>query len=63
MIFMASEKILLISSVTFVNISENQSTPHFLDNGENPGAVLVSQVLTGENYPNWCRSMEMTLSA
>lgn len=59
---MASENPNPVTPVTSVNISENQSTSYFLHNGDNPGAVLVSQVHTGENYPSWCRCMEMALS-
>lgn len=46
-----------------ISASENQFTPYFLHSGDNPRAVFVSQILNGENYPSWCRSMEMALSA
>jgi len=36
--------------------------PFYLHNGENPGTPLVSQVLTGENYYTWSRSMLMALT-
>jgi hypothetical protein len=37
--------------------------PLFLHNGDNPGNPLVSQLLTGENYYTWSRSMLMALTA
>lgn len=39
-----------------------ESSPYFLHSGDNPGTVLVSQVLHGENYPIWSRSMLMALN-
>jgi len=43
--------------------NENASSPFFLHNGDNPGTVLVSQILTGDNFSTWRRSMEMALTA
>jgi hypothetical protein len=42
---------------------DNFLNPFFLHNGDNPGAVLVSQPLIGENYNTWSRSMTMALRA
>jgi predicted YcjX-like family ATPase len=39
------------------------SNPLYLHNGDNPGSNLVSQLLTGENYYTWSRSMLMALTA
>ncbi|KAA8537887.1 hypothetical protein F0562_027533 [Nyssa sinensis] len=45
------------------NLIDNASSPYFLHHGDSPGAVLVSQPLTGDNYSTWSRSMSMALSA
>jgi hypothetical protein len=42
---------------------DNSASPFFLHNGDNPGTVLVSQPLTGENYNTWSRSMIVSLTA
>uniref|UniRef100_A0A803PRN9 Retrotransposon Copia-like N-terminal domain-containing protein n=1 Tax=Cannabis sativa TaxID=3483 RepID=A0A803PRN9_CANSA len=40
------------------------SNPYFLSNGDNPGAVRGSKILTGsENYNTWRRSMLIALVA
>ncbi|KAI9194995.1 hypothetical protein LWI28_010706 [Acer negundo] len=38
------------------------SSPYFLHHSDNPGVVLVSQLLTGENYASWSRAMLIGLS-
>jgi hypothetical protein len=43
--------------------SMDSANPFFLHNGDSPGAVLVSQPLTGENYNTWSRSMTLSLNA
>jgi hypothetical protein len=43
------------------SLTENFSNPFFLNNGDNPGAMLVSQPLTGSNYNTWSRSMIVSL--
>ena len=40
-----------ITSVTPSTDSDNAS-PYFLNNGDNPGILLVSQVLREDNYPS-----------
>jgi hypothetical protein len=35
----------------------------YLHHGDSPGSVLVTQLLTGDNYFTWSRSMYMALSA
>ncbi|XP_050280582.1 uncharacterized protein LOC126721575 [Quercus robur] len=42
---------------------EDPHSPFFLHHGESPGAILVSQPLTEDNYPNWARAMKMALDA
>lgn len=37
--------------------------PLFLHQGESPSIVLVSQPLTGENYPAWAHLVQKTLLA
>ncbi|KAL5808245.1 hypothetical protein ACOSQ3_028936 [Xanthoceras sorbifolium] len=39
------------------------SLPYFLHSSNHPRALLVSNVLTGNNYPTWKRSMKMALNA
>ena len=41
---------------------EDPSNPHFLHHLDNPGLVLVSQPLTGDNYSSWSRVMLIALS-
>lgn len=41
---------------------ENSSNPFFLHHSDNPGLILVSQPLNGENYNSWNRSMMIALS-
>ncbi|KAF5480412.1 hypothetical protein F2P56_001165 [Juglans regia] len=36
---------------------------YYLHHGENPGLMLVSQQLNGDNYPLWARAMSKALSA
>ena len=42
---------------------EDPRSPFFLHHGESPGAILVTQLLTEDNYPNWARAMLMALDA
>ena len=42
---------------------ENTHSPFFLHNGDHPGLVLVSHILTGANYNTWSRAMLMALNA
>lgn len=42
---------------------EDPSSPYYLHHGDSPGSVLVSQVLTGDNYNTWSRSVMMALIA
>ncbi|XP_073285223.1 uncharacterized protein [Primulina huaijiensis] len=41
---------------------DDQSSPYFLHHSDNPGLLLVSQQLTGENFPSWHRAMTIALS-
>ena len=42
---------------------EDPRSPFFLHHGDTPGAILVTQLLTEDNYPNWARAMRMALDA
>jgi hypothetical protein len=41
----------------------DDSSPYHLHHGNSPGTVLVSQLLDGDNYHTWSRSMVMALTA
>ena len=51
------------SSVQDPALVEDISNPLFLHHAENPGAMLVSEPLIGENYHAWVRSMKKALVA
>ncbi|MFV0960813.1 hypothetical protein QML37_31435, partial [Klebsiella pneumoniae] len=38
------------------------SSPYFLHHSDNPGAILVTTLLNGDNYSTWCRAMRMALN-
>ena len=40
---------------------KDMSNPLYLHHAESPGAMLVSEVLTGENYHAWVRSVKKAL--
>ena len=42
---------------------EDPRSPFFLHHGESPGEILVTQLLTEDNYPIWARAMLMALDA
>ncbi|XP_057948306.1 uncharacterized protein LOC131143971 [Malania oleifera] len=50
------------SSISMSNMNE-ESNPYHLQSGDSRGTMLVSNVLTGENYHTWSRSMMMALKA
>src|ERR1044072_2917840 len=43
--------------------SQNPSSPYFVHPSENPGAILVTPPLDGNNYHSWARSMRRALLA
>lgn len=47
-----------------VNVSpiDDRMSPYYIHHSDNPGFILVSQPLIGENYPSWSRSMLIALS-
>ena len=51
------------SSPREISLLEDPRSPFFLDHGESPGAILVAQPLTMDNYPTWARAMRMVLDA
>uniref|UniRef100_A0A803Q475 Retrotransposon Copia-like N-terminal domain-containing protein n=1 Tax=Cannabis sativa TaxID=3483 RepID=A0A803Q475_CANSA len=45
------------------NPLEDPSDPYYLHHGDNPGNILVSQPLTGQdNYISWSRAMQLAIS-
>jgi hypothetical protein len=53
------------SSSTAIVLSsiDNPRNPYYLNNGDNPGILLVTEKLIGENFHTWQRSMTRALSA
>lgn len=52
------------SSSTSINgrsAFDDSSSPFFLHHSNNPGLILVSQPLTGDNYASWSRAMLIAL--
>ncbi|XP_041025344.1 uncharacterized protein LOC121265732 [Juglans microcarpa x Juglans regia] len=43
--------------------SSDSSSPYYLHHGDSPESILVTQVLIGDNYHTWRRSMLMALTA
>lgn len=41
--------------------SDSYNDSFYLHNSDEPGLVLVSQLLTGDNYATWSRSMQIAL--
>lgn len=41
---------------------DDPMSPYFLHHSDNPGLVLVSQPLTGDNFQSWNRAMRIALS-
>ncbi|RVX08728.1 Retrovirus-related Pol polyprotein from transposon RE1 [Vitis vinifera] len=44
------------------NLSDDSSSCYYLHPSDNPGALLVSEIFTGENYIAWSRSMSIALT-
>uniref|UniRef100_A0A803PMI4 Retrotransposon Copia-like N-terminal domain-containing protein n=1 Tax=Cannabis sativa TaxID=3483 RepID=A0A803PMI4_CANSA len=45
------------------NPFEDPTDPYYLHHGNNPGNVLISQLLTGQdNYMSWSRAMQLAIS-
>ena len=49
-------------SVNSKSAIDDPSSPFFLHHSDNPGVVLVSQPLSGDNYASWSRAMLISLS-
>ncbi|KAF5445279.1 hypothetical protein F2P56_034343 [Juglans regia] len=45
-----------------VNPSDDSSSSYYLHPSDNPGALLVSEIFTGENYIAWSRSLPIALT-
>lgn len=50
------------TSSSLFNPSEDPTSPYFLHHDDYPGMILVSQLLYGDNYNTWSRSMLMALT-
>ncbi|KAK6157858.1 hypothetical protein DH2020_012106 [Rehmannia glutinosa] len=48
--------------VTPIPAIDDPSNVYYLHHSDNPGLVLVSQLLTGDNYASWSRAMQIALS-
>ena len=44
-------------------VTQNHTSPYYLHPYDNPGTVLVSQLLANDNYPTWSQAIRMALSA
>ena len=51
-----------ISSQSNRSAIDDPLSPFFLHYSDSPGPVLVSQQLTGDNFPSWSRAMIIPLS-
>lgn len=51
------------SSSTAVTGVIDCNHPYFLNNSDNPGTPLVTQLLTEHNYHQWSRAVSIALSA
>ncbi|XP_077214540.1 uncharacterized protein LOC143849422 [Tasmannia lanceolata] len=45
------------------SVDAYSSSPYYIHHSDSLGAVIVSKVLTGDNYYNWSRAMRMALNA
>lgn len=59
--FMANQSSSAWSVPIGLSAVDEQSSP-YLHHFDNPGLLLVSQPLTGDNYPSWNRAMKIALS-
>ncbi|KAL5542827.1 hypothetical protein UlMin_010537 [Ulmus minor] len=46
-----------------VTAIEDSTSPYFLHNGDHPGLILVTNLLSGSNFHTWRRAMLMALTA
>ena len=51
-----------ISSQSNRSAIDDPLNPFFLHYSDSPGLALVSQQLTGDNFPSWSRAMIIPLS-
>ena len=49
-------------NTTTLNLSDDSSNCYYLHPSDNSGALLVSEIFTGENYIAWSRSMTIALT-
>lgn len=53
----------VLSSISVQSQGNDPTNPYHLQQGDSTGLVLVSQVLAGDNYHTWSRSMQIALKA
>jgi hypothetical protein len=49
-------------NTTTLNLSDDSSSCYYMHPSDNPGALLVSEIFTSENYIAWSRSMTIALT-
>ena len=52
----------MVENTNFTSVMDS-SNPFIFHHGDNPGAMIVSKPLNGENYNSWKRAMMIALSA
>ncbi|GKV29747.1 hypothetical protein SLEP1_g38646 [Rubroshorea leprosula] len=57
----ATENATPLASTT--NMEANPSSPFYLHHSAGPGTTLVTQLMTGNNYPTWSRAITMAFEA
>ncbi|XP_073268340.1 uncharacterized protein [Populus alba] len=50
------------SNIATLNLSDDSSSCYYLHPSDNPGALLVLEIFTGENYIAWSKSMTIALT-
>lgn len=51
-----------MASGSTISPIDDRMHPYYLHHSDNPGFVLVSQLLTGDNYNSWSQAMLIALS-
>lgn len=59
---MESEGSLHFNPTAGRSIIDNPLSPYFLHHSDNPGLILVTQQLTGDNYASWSPAMVIALT-
>lgn len=51
------------NQATVTNVTSDFTSPYYMIQNESPGAVLVSELMNGENYHQWSKAMMVALSS